>query len=45
MIALILICVAVILVGAVQTKPTGWVVLTLAVLALLFTVLGSHFLK
>jgi hypothetical protein len=42
MVALILICVALMLAGAMQTKPVGWVILALALLALLFTVLGHN---
>jgi len=42
MVAVILICVALILVGAIEPKPYGWVVLVLAVLALLLTVVGPH---
>lgn len=37
----VLICVSLILCGAVLPKPPGWVVLTLATLALLFAVLGG----
>ena len=44
MVAIILICVALILVGAIEAKPYGWVVLTLALIALLLTVLGPHWL-
>jgi hypothetical protein len=43
-VAIILICVALILVGGIGTKPYGWVVLTLALIALLLTVLGPHIL-
>lgn len=43
MIVTILLCVCLIIVGAVLAKPTGWVVLVLAVLALLFAVGGPHF--
>ena len=42
MVAIILICVALILVGAVESKPSGWVVMALAIIALLLTVLGPH---
>lgn len=42
MVVIILLCVALILVGAVSGKPTGWVVLALAVVALLLQVLGTH---
>lgn len=45
LIPLVLVCVALILVGAVEPKPVGWVVLSLAVLALLFAVLGPHLLR
>jgi len=45
MITIVLLCVALILVGAVESKPVGWVVLALAVLALLFEVLGPHLLR
>lgn len=45
MIPIVLICVALILVGAIEAKPVGWVVLALAVLALLFEVLGPHLLR
>jgi hypothetical protein len=38
---LILICIALILVGAVSGKPIGWVILTLATIALLLAVLGG----
>lgn len=40
-VAFVLICIAVILLGATQGKPLGWVVLGLAVLALLLYVLGG----
>lgn len=40
MVPIILICVALILVGAIEAKPYGWVVLTLALIALLLTVVG-----
>jgi len=45
MVTIVLLCVAMILVGAVEPKPVGWVVLTLAVLALLFEVLGPHLFR
>ncbi len=41
MVVTILLCVCMIVVGAVLGKPTGWVVLALAVLALLLTVVGG----
>jgi hypothetical protein len=41
MIVAILLAVALILVGAVEAKPIGWVVIVLAVLALLLAVLGG----
>jgi hypothetical protein len=44
MIVIVLLCVAMILVGAVEAKPVGWVVLALAVIGLLFEVLGPHLL-
>lgn len=40
-VAFVLVCIALILVGAVQGKPIGWVVLGLALLALLLYVLGG----
>lgn len=44
MIVSILLCVALIVAGAAIGKPTGWVVLALAVLALLLAVTGgAHF--
>ncbi len=45
MIPIVLLCVAVILVGAIEAKPVGWVVLALGTLALLFEVLGPHWLR
>lgn len=39
--ALILICVALILLGAVTQKPIGWVCVVLAVIALLLIVAGG----
>jgi hypothetical protein len=42
MVVTILICVSLILTGAILGKPAGWVVLALAVLALLLTVGGAH---
>jgi hypothetical protein len=42
MIVTILLCVSLIITGAVLGKPTGWVVLALAVLALLLAVGGAH---
>lgn len=42
MIPIILLCICCIILGAMGDKPTGWVILTLALLALLFTVLGPH---
>jgi len=45
MVVLVLICVALILVGAIESKPVGWVVLALAVIALLLEVLGPHLLR
>jgi hypothetical protein len=42
MIVVILLCICIIIVGAVLGKPTGWVVLALGVLALLLEVLGPH---
>lgn len=42
MIVIILLCICCIIAGAVLGKPTGWVVLALAVLALLLEVLGPH---
>lgn len=41
LVAVILLCVSQILTGAVLTKPHGWAVLTLAVIALLLAVLGG----
>lgn len=43
MVASILICVCLIVVGATIGKPSGWVVLALAVIALLVVVGGAHF--
>lgn len=37
----ILLCVALILVGAIEAKPVGWVVLALATIALLLAVMGG----
>lgn len=45
MIPIVLVCVALILVGATESKPAGWVTMGLAVLALLFEVLGPHLLR
>lgn len=42
MIVTILLCVCCIVTGASIGKPTGWVVLALAVLALLLAVGGAH---
>lgn len=39
--AAILICVAIILLGAVTSKPIGWVALGLALLAFLMVVVGG----
>jgi hypothetical protein len=41
-IVVILLCICVVIIGAVLDKPTGWVVLALGVLALLLEVLGPH---
>jgi len=40
--ALILICVAIILCGAIHAKPVGWVIVVLGVIALLLVVLGGY---
>lgn len=45
MIPIVLLCVAVMVIGATEGKPAGWVVLGLGVLALLMQVLGPHFLR
>jgi len=45
MITIVLLCVAMILVGAVESKPVGWVVLALGTLALLYEVLGPHLIR
>lgn len=42
MVVIILLCVALVLVGAVEAKPVGWVVLALGVIALLLEVVGPH---
>jgi hypothetical protein len=42
MLITILICIAIILAGAVESKPVGWVVLTFGVLALLLEIGGAH---
>ncbi len=42
MVVIILLCVALILVGAIESKPVGWVVLALATIALLLEVVGAH---
>jgi len=41
LVVIILMCVALILVGAAIGKPTGWIVLALATIALLLAVLGG----
>lgn len=41
LVALILLCVAVILLAATAPKPTGWIALALTVIALLIVVLGG----
>jgi hypothetical protein len=41
LVVVILLCVALILVGATTGKPVGWIVLALAVIALLLAVLGG----
>lgn len=45
MVATILVCVGLILAGAVEAKPVGWVVLALGVVALLYVVLGPHIVR
>lgn len=42
MLAEILVCVCLIIIGALMGKPPGWVVVGLAVLALLLTVGAGH---
>jgi hypothetical protein len=42
MLVTILLCVALVLTGAMVGKPVGWVILLLAVLALLLAVGGAH---
>lgn len=41
MVVTILLCIAIILLAALAPKPVGWVALALAVLALLFALLGQ----
>jgi hypothetical protein len=43
MLTIILLCVATIIVGVVESKPAGWVVLGLAVMALLAEVTHARF--
>lgn len=45
LVANILMCVGLILAGAVESKPVGWVVLALGVVALLLLVLGPHIIR
>jgi hypothetical protein len=42
MVVMILVCVCLIVVGALMVKPAGWAVLALAVLALILTVGGAR---
>jgi hypothetical protein len=43
--SIVMLCVAVIVLGAATPKPSGWVALALGVLALLAAALGPHFLR
>ena len=45
LVPIVLLCAAVIVLGALTPKPSGWVVLALGVVALLTSVLGTHFLR
>jgi len=42
MLVTILLCLCLVLTGAVIARPVGWVVIVLAVLALLLTLGGAH---